>query len=418
MRRTVALGLSLGLLVLFCISCAGSSSSSAADSGSGPAADFAASVTVGDPPLSVTFTNRSKGEITSCSWDFGDGGTSGETNPSHTYITDGAFTVTLTVSGPDGSDTLTRVSYIECGDIPGPAVDFEASEFSGLAPFQVQFTEMCIGDNVHTWLWQFGDGTSLYEQNPSHTYSIAGTYDVTLTATDNNGTRSLTKHSYITVTGGGSGTGSGGSGGQTGLHSVSVSGRTTTIYCPTNYSSGKTWPVIVNLPGLGDTGSNCIRKWLPGVSPYPAEGYILVGCQLQTWPMEPDNVPLTADYQYVLACIDYVRAKYNVDLGRTLLVGFSRGATMGFYFVADAARVNAICTMDGKFCSNIPLDSTPKIPFYVMGSGMYVGQVSTAQAYLTQYGYDVTAKTFPELGHGWVIDENPAILTWFTGKTR
>jgi hypothetical protein len=86
--------------------------------------------------------------------------------------------------------------------------------------------------------------------------------------------------------------------------------------------------------------------------------------------------------------------------------------------VHDATKVNAICTMDGKFCGNVPLSSTPKIPFYVMGSGMYMGQVSTAYTYLTQNGYDVTTKTFPELGHGWVIDENPAILSWFQGKTN
>jgi plastocyanin len=142
---------------------------------------------------------------------------------------------------------------------------------------------------------------------------------------------------YLTITvgtggggGGGTGQGSGGSGGQTGLYSVSISGRTTSVYCPESYSSSQTWPVIVNLPGLGDSGYNAMSKWLPGVSPYPAEGYILVGCQLQTWPMEPEDVPTTADYQYVLACIDYVRSKYNVNLNKTLLVGFSRGATMAF----------------------------------------------------------------------------------------
>ena len=302
---------------------------------------------------------------------------------------------------------------------PGDTVSFTVVD--GVAPYQFGY----VSD---TDIQSYSDPTQIQATFDSDTgagtYTIGPNDDCTdrLAAQDSTGAVC-----YLTVTvsssgggggGGGTGSGSGGSGGQTGLYSVSISGRSTTVYCPTNYNGTQTWPVIVNLPGLGDTGYNAARKWLPGESPYPAEGYIIVGCQLQTWPMEPDNVPTTADYQYVLACIDYVRSKYNVDLGKTLLVGFSRGATMAFYFVHDATKVNAVCTMDGKFCSNVPLDSTPKIPFYVMGSGMYMGQVSTAQAYLTQNGYDVTTRTFPELGHGWVIDENPAILSWFQSKTN
>ena len=316
--------------------------------------------------------------------------------------------------GPQGF----RFEPASAAAAPGDTIIF--SVVDGIAPYQLGY----VSDAD---IQSYSDPTQIQATFDSDTG--AGTYTV---GPNDNCTDKLAAQDsigavcYLTITvsssggggGGGTGTGSGGSGGQTGLYSVSVSGRSTTIYCPTNYSSSQTWPVIVNLPGLGDTGYNAARKWLPGESPYPAEGYIIVGCQLQSWPMEPDDVPSTADYQYVLACIDYVRDKYNVDMGKTLLVGFSRGATMAFYFVHDAAKVNAICTMDGKFCSNIPLNSTPKIPFYVMGSGMYMGQVSTAQTYLTQYGYDVTTRTFPELGHGWVIDENPAILSWFQSKTN
>ncbi|MBN1811580.1 MAG: PKD domain-containing protein, partial [Anaerolineae bacterium] len=76
-----------------------------------PAADFSASPTSGEAPLTVVFTNTST-NATSYAWDFGDGGTSVEESPAYTYTTAGTYTITLTVTGPDGSDTLTRAGYV------------------------------------------------------------------------------------------------------------------------------------------------------------------------------------------------------------------------------------------------------------------------------------------------------------------
>jgi PKD repeat protein len=76
-------------------------------------AGFAATPTEGDAPLTVDFTNTSSGEYDTCAWTFGDGGTSDDCNdPSHTYDTAGTYTVSLTLSGPAGTDTLTRPDYI------------------------------------------------------------------------------------------------------------------------------------------------------------------------------------------------------------------------------------------------------------------------------------------------------------------
>ncbi len=75
-------------------------------------ADFAASPTVGLAPLTVVFTNTSTGGYTASGWDFGDSMTSTLRNPTHTYSTVGAYTVTLTVSTASLSDTLTRTNYI------------------------------------------------------------------------------------------------------------------------------------------------------------------------------------------------------------------------------------------------------------------------------------------------------------------
>ena len=78
-------------------------------------ARFTASSTSGSPPLEVQFTDQSKGEISDWEWDFDNDGTVDSTaqNPSHTYDTIGEYTVSLEVSGPDGTDTETKVNYIE-----------------------------------------------------------------------------------------------------------------------------------------------------------------------------------------------------------------------------------------------------------------------------------------------------------------
>jgi PKD repeat protein len=75
-------------------------------------AGFVASPIRGKPPLAVQFTDRSKGDPTTWLWQFGDGETSNEQNPSHTYTDVGKYTVTLEVSNSRGSDTETKPGYI------------------------------------------------------------------------------------------------------------------------------------------------------------------------------------------------------------------------------------------------------------------------------------------------------------------
>lgn len=90
-----------------------------------PTADFVASPTEGEAPLTVQFTNRSTGEITSYLWDFGDSGTSTEKDPTYTYSNAGTFTVKLTVKGPGGEDTKTIPNYIKVRGVP--SYEFEAT---------------------------------------------------------------------------------------------------------------------------------------------------------------------------------------------------------------------------------------------------------------------------------------------------
>jgi PKD repeat protein len=163
-----------------------------------PKADFSAKPTSGPAPLMVYFTNRSSGDYDACAWSFGDGGTSSDcADPSHVYASAGAYTVTLTISGPRGSDTLTRTNLITTYQ-PVQA-DFSAQPISGPAPLTVEFTNRSSGD-YDACAWSFGDGgTSSDCADPSHVYASAGAYTVTLSVSGPGGSDVRTRPAYVTV---------------------------------------------------------------------------------------------------------------------------------------------------------------------------------------------------------------------------
>ncbi|MDT8357568.1 MAG: PKD domain-containing protein, partial [Methanomicrobiaceae archaeon] len=164
-----------------------------------PVAGFTATPTSGTYPLTVAFTDQSTGDgITAWKWSFGDGATSSAQNPSHTYTAAGTYTVSLTVACADGTDTETKSGYITVRT-PVPAAEFTAAPTTGTYPLTVAFTDQSNGDGITAWKWDFGDGTSSTAQNPSHTYSVAGTYTVSLTVTNAGGTDTESKPSYIAV---------------------------------------------------------------------------------------------------------------------------------------------------------------------------------------------------------------------------
>lgn len=83
-----------------------------------PVADFVPTKSEGNPPFQVQFLNQSQGDYTNSQWDFGDGETSTETHPTHTYALTGTYTVKLTVSGPVGSNTITKTDFIKVHSFP------------------------------------------------------------------------------------------------------------------------------------------------------------------------------------------------------------------------------------------------------------------------------------------------------------
>jgi gliding motility-associated-like protein len=164
-----------------------------------PVPAFTATPLSGCSPLLVNFTDQSTG-ATSWVWDLGNGVISNQQNPSTVYVTPGTYTVTLTVSNANGSQTLTKTNYITVNN--PPVAEFSASVTSGCFPLRTQFNDLStpgIGSIV-SWSWSFGDGSSSTIQNPQHTYLNSGNYSVTLTVVNSSGcSRTIVKPNYITV---------------------------------------------------------------------------------------------------------------------------------------------------------------------------------------------------------------------------
>jgi PKD repeat protein len=153
-------------------------------------ADFGFSVS----GLKVLFAESSAGEPVSFSWDFGDGKTSTARNPSHTYASAGTYTVSLDVANKFGvTDSTSQFVTVSQGE--APKADFE-SQINGLKVF---FNDTSTGSPTG-WSWNFGDCSTRPQkectspdQNPSHTYTQAGTYTVTLTASNAGGSNAKTR---------------------------------------------------------------------------------------------------------------------------------------------------------------------------------------------------------------------------------
>lgn len=163
-----------------------------------PNAAFNASATAGEPPFDVTFTDLSEGDIGSWLWSFGDGATSSEQNPAHTYKSAGIFTVILGVSGPGGADSEKKVNLIGVFEAGSAEAQFTATPQIGIVPLTVSFTDNTAGE-VSGWLWDFGDGATSDEQNPVHDYTTPGDYTVKLTVSGASNTSEVTKTNFIRV---------------------------------------------------------------------------------------------------------------------------------------------------------------------------------------------------------------------------
>ncbi len=114
-------------------------------------------------------------------WNFGDGTTSTQFEPSHSYAVNGInYIISLTVTDTLGCSDFYSMSYYSPAVLP-----LSASSRRACAGDSVQFNSG--GWNYNSYLWDFGDGTSSALANPSHVYADSGSYQVSLTVTDANG---------------------------------------------------------------------------------------------------------------------------------------------------------------------------------------------------------------------------------------
>lgn len=179
--------------------------SNAAGSNTSTQTDYIAVYTT--PVAGFTFTsnyavvnfNNTSSNATSYSWDFGDGGTSAQENPSHTYTEDGAYTVTLSATNDCGTVTVTHSATV----VTLPSASFVAiGSTAGCAPLTVQFTSQSSANATsYTWLFPGGSPSTSTAQNPTVAYSVPGSYDVTLIATNSAGSDTTILANYVVVSG-------------------------------------------------------------------------------------------------------------------------------------------------------------------------------------------------------------------------
>ncbi|WP_455219768.1 PKD domain-containing protein [Kaarinaea lacus] len=148
----------------------------------------------GTEGVAVTFNGTgsadSDGTIATYEWDFGDSSAGSGPTVSHTYAA-GAYTVTLTVTDNDGAtDQATLNITIVPATNPQPPVADAGGPYNGTVDVAVQFDGTGSTDtdgSIVSYAWDFGDGNSGTGVGPVHIYTTAGTYDVTLTVTDDSG---------------------------------------------------------------------------------------------------------------------------------------------------------------------------------------------------------------------------------------
>jgi gliding motility-associated-like protein len=151
-----------------------------------PVANFTYSDTTRcQPNHTVNFTDASANAV-SWAWDFGDGNTSTQQNPSHTYTGYGVFTVKLVVTNSSGcTDSLIKQNLVQ---IRRPEVVFLGLPVRGCVPYTINpIAGIATSDVVTSYLWDFGDGNTSTSTTPSNTYTQQGTYTVKLTITTSDG---------------------------------------------------------------------------------------------------------------------------------------------------------------------------------------------------------------------------------------
>ena len=197
------------VLAIFLSGCGGGGTTPPITTNQSPTASFTADPTSGVAPLAVSFnassSSDSDGTIISYAWDFKDGNTGTGQSIFHTFSSAGSYNVELTVTDDEGAtDSATKTITITdpITTNQSPTASFTATPTSGTAPLAVSFNASNSSDSdgtIISYVWDFKDGSTGSGETISHTFSSAGSYNVELTVTDDEGaTDSTTKTVNVT----------------------------------------------------------------------------------------------------------------------------------------------------------------------------------------------------------------------------
>ncbi len=181
-----------------------------------PTAVIAANPTNGYIPLAVAFSadqsSDSDGTIVSYSWNFGDGTSASSVSVSKTYQTAGTYQVTLTVTDNDGATSASTTNILasepdQCTGNGAPTAAISITQASTEAPSTVTVDASGSSDpdgDTLAYSWTFGDGNSATGVDAVNTYTSAGTYNITLTVSDECSNSDSHQLSVTVESGGGS----------------------------------------------------------------------------------------------------------------------------------------------------------------------------------------------------------------------
>ncbi|MCH2082207.1 MAG: PKD domain-containing protein [Saprospiraceae bacterium] len=126
---------------------------------------------------SMEFFNETNGNIQDCLWDFGDGNTSIDCNPMHTYEAAGDYIVCLQITDINGCrNTTCQIINVRAT----PVANFDYEVMDDCAPSEVTFIN--LSDSANAFAWDFGDDSLSLSANPTHVYAGAGAYVIELLA--------------------------------------------------------------------------------------------------------------------------------------------------------------------------------------------------------------------------------------------
>ena len=152
---------------------------------------------IGCTPFAFTISDSSY-NVSSWLWNFGDGTYSTDPSPVHTYLYNGTYAVSLTVTAPSGcTQVVSPITHVQS---TGPDAQFSLNAVVSCAPTIVNFNDISTGATA--WNWNFGDANNSVLNDPVHIYNQPGLYDVTLIVSDSSGcSDTLVRPGLVHITG-------------------------------------------------------------------------------------------------------------------------------------------------------------------------------------------------------------------------